>query len=398
MTEVRDGQVGSGYSNPRGSSARRAPVFFQTQANDTEWLVRAEGAWVIDHAAALEHALQVLSVDVPQNQNIVVDVTRLDLLDTAGAMLLLTFQRHMADQSRIVAIDGVTPDREILLDEVRESMVAMAGHTRSEASFAPLEWLGKALVGAGKDLIVKLTMLGQVIAGFGSILRRPRLLRGKSIVHHLDQAGLRAVPIIALMSFVIGAIVAQQSAYQLRYFGAEIFTVDLLGILVLRELGVLLTAIMVAGRSGSAFTAEIGSMKMREEIDALRVIGLSSTQVLIMPRVLALLIALPLLTVLANLFALLGGGLVAWSYSDIPPQEFIARLREAVWLETLMVGFIKAPFMAMIIAVIGCSEGLAVRGSAESLGRKTTASVVKSIFVVIVMDGIFAIFFASIGY
>ena len=206
------------------------------------------------------------------------------------------------------------------------------------------------------------------------------------------------MPIIVLISFLVGCIVAQQGIFQLRKFGATPFVVDLTGILTLRELGVLLTSIMVAGRSGSAFTAEIGSMKMREEIDALRVMGLDPVEVLIVPRILALIIALPMLTFLSDMAALYGGGLVAWIYGDISPDVFVSRLRAAIGMQTFLVGIIKAPFMALVIGLIASMEGLDVQGSAESLGQHVTSSVVKAIFMVIVLDGIFAMFFAAIRY
>jgi phospholipid/cholesterol/gamma-HCH transport system permease protein len=210
--------------------------------------------------------------------------------------------------------------------------------------------------------------------------------------------GVGAIPVVVLMSSIVGAIVAQQGAFQLRYFGAEIFTVDLVGILVLREMGVLLTAIMIAGRSGSAITAEIGSMKMREEVDALTVIGLNPVGVLVFPRLVALVIALPCLTIAAN-FAAIGGAMAtAWLYSGIPPAAFLDRMRDAIDVNMIWAGLIKAPFMALIIGIIASVEGMKVGGSAESLGERVTASVVKSIFVVIVADGLFAIFYAAINF
>ena len=350
----------------------------------------------------------VLALDLQQQLNpddgqanaagAVIDVSNIERLDTSGAWLLERLRRRFSAHNSQLLIVGLTPEQEVLLDEVIESTAGLDAPTTPKEAWKPLEQLGKATVEIARDIQVKIRMLGSVVACLFQVFRSPKRLRGTSIVHHIDQTGFRAIPIILLMAFGVGAIIAQQAAFQLRYFGAEIFTVDLIGVLVLREIGLLITAIMVAGRSGSAFTAEIGSMKMREEIDALSVIGLSIVEVLVLPRVLALIIALPLLTVLADIAALLGGGLVAWVYSDIPPLEFISRLREAVWLKTLFVGFIKAPFMALVIAIVACSEGFAVKGSAESLGRRTTSSVVKAIFMVIVMDGFFAIFFASIGY
>ena len=217
------------------------------------------------------------------------------------------------------------------------------------------------------------------------------------MVHHLESVGWRAVPIVLLITFLVGCIVAQQGIFQFRKFGASIFVIDMVGVLVLRELGVLIVCIMVAGRSGSAYTAELGSMKMREEIDALRTMGFDPIEVLILPRILALIIAVPILTFLGSMAALYGGGLVAWLYGGIAPEVFLSRLKEAISLDHFKIGMIKAPFMALVIGIVACVQGMETKGSAESLGQQTTASVVESIFLVIVLDGFFAIFFASIG-
>ncbi len=214
-------------------------------------------------------------------------------------------------------------------------------------------------------------------------------------MHHLDRVGLQAVPIILLITFLIGGIIAQQGFFHFRKFGAETYVVDMLGILILREIGVLIVSIMVAGRSGSSYTAELGSMKMREEIDALRTMGLDPIEVLVLPRVFALILALTMLTFLGSMAALYGGGLVAWFYGGMSPDIFIARLKEAISLTHFKVGMIKAPFMALVIGVVACAQGFAVKGSAELLGLQTTASVVKAIFLVIVLDGLFAMFFAQ---
>jgi phospholipid/cholesterol/gamma-HCH transport system permease protein len=226
---------------------------------------------------------------------------------------------------------------------------------------------------------------------------RPHTFRFTSLVQHLERVAWNAVPIILMITLLIGAIIAQQGIFHFRTFGADIYVVDMVGVLVLRELGVVIVCIMVAGRSGSAYTAELGSMKMREEIDALRTMGFDPVEVLILPRILALIIAVPLLAFIGSMAALYGGGLVAWLYGGISPTVFMSRLRDAISLQTFEVGMIKAPFMALIIGLIACVEGLRVEGSAESLGTKTTESVVKSIFLVIVVDGAFAVFFASIG-
>jgi phospholipid/cholesterol/gamma-HCH transport system permease protein len=226
---------------------------------------------------------------------------------------------------------------------------------------------------------------------------RPTTFRFTSTIHQLERVGWRAVPIILLITVLIGAILAQQGIFHFRKFGADIYVIDMVGVLVLREVGVLIVCIMVAGRSGSSYTAELGAMRMREEVDALRTMGFDPVEVLILPRIIALVIAVPTLTFLGSMAALYGGGLVAWLYGGIAPEVFLTRLREAISATTFEVGMIKAPFMALVIGVVACVEGLQVQGSAESLGEQTTNSVVKSIFLVIVLDGIFAMFFASIG-
>ena len=261
-----------------------------------------------------------------------------------------------------------------------------------------LEMLGRVVYSMRRDAVLSFNMIGAAIRGPQMKAGKSGSVRPVSIINHMDRMGLRAVPIIALMSFLIGAIIAQQGAWSLRYFGAEFLTVDFVGILLLREVGVLLTAIMIAGRTGSAMTAEIGSMKMREEIDALQVIGLNPVGVLIFPRLVALTFVLPLLTFIANMAALFGAAVVLRFYSDISFDAFIIKLRAAIDLSTVFAGLIKAPFMALIIGTMAAVEGMKVEGSAESLGRRVTAAVVKAIFFVIVVDGFFAVFYAQIDY
>jgi phospholipid/cholesterol/gamma-HCH transport system permease protein len=240
-------------------------------------------------------------------------------------------------------------------------------------------------------------MLGELGVVIGRILMHPRRFRLTSAVYHLFRVGWQAVPIMALITFLIGGIIAQQGFFHFRKFGADAYVVDMVGILVVREIGVLIVSIMSAGRSGSAYTAELGSMKMREEIDALRTMGFDPVEILILPRIMALVCALPILAFVGAMAALYGGGLVAWLYGGMSPAVFLARLKEAISVTHFEVGMIKAPFMALAIGIVACSAGLKVKGSAESLGLQTTTSVVKAIFLVIVLDGLFAVFFASIG-
>jgi phospholipid/cholesterol/gamma-HCH transport system permease protein len=258
--------------------------------------------------------------------------------------------------------------------------------------------LGQGVVQVGADVISGISFFGRIMATLGLVLARRTRLRPTSIVFHLEHFGLRALPIVILINFLIGGIVAQQSLFQLRRFGASTFAVDLVGILVLRELAVLLTSIIMAGRSASAITAELGSMNMREEISALQVMGLDPVHVLVVPRLIALVIALPLLTFIGDLAALGGGLLVSWLYAGVSPVTFLVRLKNAIVMGTFMTGMLKAPVMAFVMGVIAAIEGLSVSGSAESLGRHVTSAVVKSIFMVIFLDGLFAIFFAAIRY
>ncbi len=325
-----------------------------------------------------------------------VDLSDITAMDTAGAWIISRFMSKIGDvkltsnNPRYLELLGALPDE---LPEPGAEQKQFP--SRFARFFSPI---GEAVLSAWEDTVAAMFILGSAVRGAQLKLGRHSGLSPAAIVNQVDRMGVQAVPIITLMSFLIGAIIAQQGAFQLRYFGAELFVVDLVGILQLREIGVLLTAIMIAGRSGSAITAEIGSMKMREEIDALKVMGLSPIGVLVFPRLVALTVALPLLTIIANFAALTGAAVVAWSYSGITFATFLARLQEAVDFSSVLAGMIKAPFMALIIGVVAAVEGLKVGGSAESLGRHVTQSVVKSIFVVILVDGLFAMFYASIDF
>ncbi|SHG06869.1 phospholipid/cholesterol/gamma-HCH transport system permease protein [Kaistia soli DSM 19436] len=370
------------------------------EANDSDGGLRLvpHGPWTLSNADHLEGEVDK-AVAAASGKATRIDLSDVDHIDTAGGWLITRLEREIKAKGGSVDVEGGS-DNVMRLLSALESVERELPPRRKQIGVGMelLEGIGRAMYGAVSDLEAGLNILGGVTVGLLNAVRHPSRFRITSVVYHIDRAGLRAVPIIALMSLLIGAIIAQQSAFQLRSFGAEVYAVDLVGVLVLRELGVLLTAIMIAGRSGSAFTAEIGSMKMREEIDALDVIGLDVNEVLVLPRILALIIALPLLTIISDFAALVGGGLVSWIYVGLPPSAFILRLRDAVAVNTLMVGLIKAPFMALIIGIIAATEGFRVEGSAESLGARTTSSVVKAIFMVIVVDGMFAIYFSAVSY
>jgi phospholipid/cholesterol/gamma-HCH transport system permease protein len=333
-------------------------------------------------------------------QRLIIDLSGVSNFDTAGAWLVRKAIAAAGERGATAQLNGASTPVAALIEAIpgpaeRPSGEPVERPPLFERLFAPP---GRALYELFDDFIASMYILGSAVRGAQLKLNRSAGISPAAIVTQIDHMGVRAVPIIMLMSFLIGAIIAQQGAFQLRYFGAEVFVVDLVGILQLREIGVLLTAIMIAGRSGSAITAEIGSMKMREEVDALKVMGLNPIGVLVFPRLVALTVALPLLTVVANFAALTGAAAVAWSYSGITPDVFVTRLREAIDMSTVASGMIKAPFMALIIGIVAAVEGMKVGGSAESLGRRVTASVVKSIFVVILVDGLFAMFYAAIDF
>jgi phospholipid/cholesterol/gamma-HCH transport system permease protein len=357
--------------------------------------LRPSGSWVAANGTDLEALLSDARPQVAQAQSLTIDMAGLRELDTLGAWLLEKTSRQVSGKVEIV---GLAHDYAGLIAEVgkvnrRNAPPANAGNP----VLVGLERVGRSAWGASEAAAAFLQMLGALCFALLGTLRAPRSFRLTSTVAQLYRVGWQAIPIILLITFLIGAIIAQQGIFHFRKFGADSYVVDMVGILVLRELGVLIVAIMVAGRSGSAYTAELGSMKMREEIDALSTMGLNPVTVLILPRILALVIALPILTFIGSMAALYGGGLVAWFYGGMEPAIFIARLREAISVTHFEVGMIKSPFMALVIGIVACSEGLRVKGSAESLGKQTTTSVVKSIFLVIVLDGLFAVFFASIG-
>lgn len=360
--------------------------------------LRPIGSWTVGNAAVLEQLYAGIAPQLARAQSVTVNMSGVRELDTLGAWLIERISRHFAGGGQRARLVGAADDYIDLIEELRQVNRRDQPATTKRNSIADrLEMLGRAALAAVLDLSAFLQMLGTVCLAALAVLRRPRSFRLTSLVYQIYRVGWQALPIVILITFLIGAIIAQQGIFHFRKFGAEAYVVDMVGILVLRELGVLIVAIMVAGRSGSAYTAELGSMKMREEIDALSTMGLDPVDILILPRVVALVVALPLLAFIGAVAALYGGGLVAWFYGGMSPATFMARLHEAISVKHFEVGIIKAPFMALVIGIVACSEGLRVKGSAESLGKQTTTSVVKSIFLVIVLDGLFAVFFASIG-
>jgi phospholipid/cholesterol/gamma-HCH transport system permease protein len=358
----------------------------------------ATGAWTAERAAELEKIVDETAQLYETARNVDIDLAKLERLDTFGAWLIERLKRAFTTRGSIARIVGLSDADRALMEELRlVNQSPRQDGPAANGGVVALDSIGRAVAEIDRSLVLLAHLLGALTTVALRTLAHPGRLRLTSIMHHLERVGWRAVPIILLSTFVIGAILAQQGIFRFRSFGADMYVVDMVSVLVLREIGVLIVCVMVAGRSGSAYTAEIGAMKMREEIDALRTMGLDPIEVLVLPRIVALVIAVPLLTFLGSMAALYGAGLVCWLYGGMAPDIFLERLREAIWLPTFEVGMIKAPFMALMIGLVACVEGFEVEGSAASLGLKTTASVVKSIFLVIALDGVFAIFFAGVG-
>ncbi|EJW09618.1 ABC-type transporter [Rhodovulum sp. PH10] len=363
---------------------------------DGRLALAASGAWTAERAGDLERRIDSAAKRARSATTVEIRMGGVERLDTFGAWLLERLVRAVASAGREAQVVDLPERYRDLLEEAHRANRTAVSAPRTNPLGDALETLGRGTVGILRDLVLIVQMFGEVAVALLRVLVRPWTFRFTSTVHHLDRVGWRAVPVILLMTFLLGCIIAQQGIFHFRRFGVEVYVVDMVGILVLREIGVLMTAIMIAGRSGSAYTAELGSMKMREEIDALRTMGFDPLEVLVLPRLVALVIALPALAFVGSMAALYGAGLVCQLYG-MSPEVFLARLKDAISLDDFLVGMIKAPFMALVIGVVASVEGLQVKGSAESLGLNTTASVVKAIFLMIGLDGAFAIFFASIG-
>ncbi|UIJ46018.1 MlaE family lipid ABC transporter permease subunit [Sphingomonas cannabina] len=338
--------------------------------------------------------------DVPERLNALtgevkrIDLSGIDRIDTIGAWVIHRFARD-----RGASVDGLSADGKHLLDQVENADQPIAMPERPLPAFLRvIAQVGEAIITAAKTLVGLLGFMGATVLAFLTLIRHPSRFRFNATVQRFEVVGVTALGIIGLMSFLIGIVIAQQGAVQLRQFGAEVFTINLVGRITLRELGVLMTAIMVAGRSGSAFAAQIGTMKLTEEIDAMRTIGVSPMEALVVPRTLAAVLMMPLLGFYSSVIAIIGGGLLCWVSLDIPPVTFVQRIREVVPITDLYVGLVKAPVFGAIIAIAGCFQGMQVEGDAEQVGARTTAAVVQAIFLVIVLDAFFAVFFTWIGW
>ena len=350
---------------------------------------RVAGPLTITRAATTQRELDALS------NPLTIDLSEIDRMDTVGAWIV-----YRTVRDRGAKVIGASRDEASLLKQVAEFDVpTRVRPEQSPSFFRVLRELGQWVAGAGGTLVGLLGFFGATLVGFANVIRRPsRRFRANAVITRFDVVGVRALGIIGLMSFLIGVVVAQQGAVQLAQFGAEVYTINLIGRITVRELGVLMTAIMVAGRSGSAFAAQIGTMKITEEIDAMRTIGVSPIEALVLPRMMASILFMPLLAFWSILTGLLGGGIFVWLDLTIPPLTYIQRLQEVIPLTDLWIALIKAPVFGFIIALAGCFQGMLVHGDSEEVGTRTTNAVVQSIFMVIVLDAVFAVFFSSIGW
>ncbi|MBT2188563.1 ABC transporter permease [Sphingobium nicotianae] len=351
--------------------------------------VALSGSLSLAHLGDIPQRIDAIDGEVAQ-----IDLKGIDHIDTIGAWIVHRFAERT--QARVI---GADEDATRLLEVVARNDTPLAlTEPEPHPTIRVLAQIGAATKIVGHTMYGLLGFLGATVMAMGHMIAHPRSIRINALVQRLEVVGIAALPIIGLMSFLVGIVIAQQGSVQLKQFGMEVLTVNLVGRLTFRELGVLMTAIMVAGRSGSAFAAQIGTMMLNEEVDAMRTIGVQPMQALVMPRILAAVIMMPLLGFYASICAIIGGGFLCAVSLDIPPITFIQRLREVVPITDLYVGLVKAPVFGLIIGIAGCFQGLQVRGDAEEVGLRTTSAVVQAIFLVIVLDAVFAVFFTWIGW
>jgi phospholipid/cholesterol/gamma-HCH transport system permease protein len=360
------------------------PVEQQAIISVSDNVVHCRGAWTIPNVMELEGRIGRLRW--PDASDVICDASDVTAMDTGGALLLLKSLNGLRRSGRTVLLQGLKPEFEELakLVDTRSSLNHSAGLRQQGWD----EQLARNVQSRRDAIVHALAFVGETAVAFGRSLIQPQSIRWRSLLRVVDLDGVRALPITGLLTFLVGIVIAYQGAEQLRKFGTNIFIVDLVGISLLREIAPLIVAILIAGRSGSAYAAEIGTMKVTEELDAVRTLGISPINLLVLPRALALVIALPLLTVYADALGVFGGMIIASGQLNVSFTEFLARFEEAVAVRHFLIGLAKAPFFAIIIALVGCYQGFRIRGGVDDVGRHTTISVVQSIFLVIVFDAI----------
>ena len=370
--------------------------FEQTSGPGTAQRLAVRGRLTIAHIAEVVGPLRAIT---PSGSALAIDLSGIEHIDTTGAWIIHRLAEDWTAAGVPASIENASPDAGRLIAEVAANDVPIKVHPPSGNPVVErLEAIGGAVVAATDNIGNFLAFLGQTMVVLGKTLVGRRPLRWHAVIHQCEVIGVNALGIVGLLLFLVGIVVAQQGAIQLRSFGAEVFVINLIGRSTCRELGILLTAIMVAGRSSSAFAAQIGSMKLNQEVDALATIGMSPIEVLVVPRIIAMALMLLMLGFYGTAMAIFGGGIFCWISLNIPPVTFIQRLQEVTPLSDLVIGLIKAPVFGTIIAMMGCFQGMQVSGNAESVGQRTTRAVVESIFVVIVLDAFFAVFFSALGY
>ena len=354
------------------------------------------GRWTARELGGLTNKLD--AVRMPAGAQIVVDGSRIDALDTAGAWILHKLLHRLRDHGSSVTLRGLSAANAMLVDVVNQQLAEQVGAPTAAAGAPPtvLERMGRRTAGAIEHAVAMLAFVGETAAALAHCVAHPARLRWRPVLFNIRTAGFDALPIVGLLSFLLGVVVAYQGADQLRQYGANIFIADLVGVSMLREFAPLITAIIVAGRSGAAYAAQIGTMVVTEELDAMRTLAIVPQELLVVPKVIALVIALPLLTVFADVLGVIGGMIMARQQLGIGYVEFIDRFAQAVVTSTFLTGIGKAPVFAAIIAVVGCYQGFRTKGGADSVGRQTTRSVVQSIFLVIVADALFSIIFSAL--
>lgn len=368
---------------------------FSLEMKGETLVVSPRGVWTIENAGKLDGRL-ASDVAALTYRHVDYDMSEVEELDTAGAYLLARAIRFGVRQVDSWDVCTGSKGHKTLMSAATSAVLGRE-LPPGRQWFDAFARVGQATIRFWNELVETMAFIGQFFVVLARVIMDPRRIRFKAIVSLIERVGLDAAPIVMVLSFFIGAVIAYMGANLLASFGASVFMVDLVGFSILRELAVIITAILLAGRSDSSFTASIGAMKMRQEIDAMKVIGMDTFEVLVVPRAIACLVAMPILTFLAMMSGLGGGLIVAWVTADISPILFLNRLNYAVGIENLWVGLVKTPFFGLIIAIIGCRQGLAVTGSVESLGERTTTSVVQAIFAVIFVNAVFAIIFYQLG-
>jgi phospholipid/cholesterol/gamma-HCH transport system permease protein len=368
-------------------------MYLESALKDGARELRPVGPWRAECAVALAEAVD--GTEIRGGGRAVLDGAGLEAVDMTGAYFLRRLEQRLAAGGVPFEWRGPRPEALEFASGVLGDSTPVPRPTRTRP---PLGQLGRWSIAQYAEARESLEFLGRIYVIVGAAVLRPRRFRFTSIVRHVYETGVQAIPIVSLIAFLISVIVAYIGAQQLRQYGGEVFVVDLVTVAVLRELGVLLTAIIVAGRSGSAFAAEIGVMRLNDEVDALRAIGLNAVEVLVLPRVIGLMIALPLLTVIADAMGIGGGAVLSWLVLDIPFNQFLQRMQEAIAPTTFWAGLLKSPVFAFMIAMIGTYRGMQVRDSSRELGRLTTVAVVQSIFMVLLMDAVFAIVYWQIDF